>query len=108
MEFNAKPPFEITRLARKPIFVPDAVARGKGDYPNVVFPCGAVHDDGQWLVSAGLYDEQIVILAFTEAEIERALSNQSKHMITLALPPALWCARRTGRRPLSTCGSAIA
>lgn len=55
--FSATAPFAITRMTREPIIAgSDQDSRIHGG-PLVVFPCGAVLDDGQWTISMGLNDE---------------------------------------------------
>lgn len=54
--FESKPPFKIVRFVKKPILngsIKDTWAQGK---PLVVFPCGSIYRNGEWLVSMGIND----------------------------------------------------
>lgn len=70
--FEAAPPFRVTRYIPEPILIADA-ATNKDNYADVVFPCGAVHDGGRWLLSHGQHDRFCTIDAFDHASLERRL-----------------------------------
>jgi hypothetical protein len=40
---------------------------------EVIYPCGAAHEDGRWLVSHGINDEHCAISILSEADVARAL-----------------------------------
>lgn len=57
LSFQAKPPFAITYMSPCPILWPELSSYGRGPTKALVtFPCGAVYDDGKWIVSAGAND----------------------------------------------------
>ena len=54
--FRATPPFEITRWTPEPL-LRGSICDPREDWnPLVVFPCGAIHDGGEWLVTLGVND----------------------------------------------------
>lgn len=73
--FEARPPFAITRITPDPILWPDSSEplpdelKGK----SVVFPCGAIREGADWLISYGHHDVDCRIARFRHADIERAL-----------------------------------
>lgn len=73
--FDAASPFAVRRVCRAPIWLADPareslnVTRDK----TVIYPCGALLDNGRWLVSAGQHDAECLIGTFPAADIERAL-----------------------------------
>lgn len=55
--FNSSPPFSVRRMTLNPILTgSDQDSRIHGG-PLVVFPCGALYENGEWLVSFGINDE---------------------------------------------------
>ncbi len=71
--FSATPPFQPLRAIREPVYTPNERERPIGFPKSVIFPCGAVLQDGQWLVSAGVHDAECRIIAFDAVEIEKVL-----------------------------------
>ena len=63
-KFEAKPPFKITEISEKPIlYGNEADERALTDNsPLVVFPCGAIQKDNQFIISFGLNDEKTGII----------------------------------------------
>lgn len=61
--FKAKAPFEITRFTPEPLMV-GSIHDPCPQRPAVVFPAGAVHEDGRWLVSYGHNDFKCKIAEF--------------------------------------------
>ncbi len=70
--FAARPPFEMCRAAETPILLPDEHDRPPG-LVSVVFPCGALLRDGQWIISYGYQDRECRIAVFAAEEIEKRL-----------------------------------
>lgn len=69
--FEAKPPFRITRMSRKPLLAGsqrDPWWEGK---PLVVFPCGKVLKDGNWIVSMGINDICSAWLKIPHSDVEK-------------------------------------
>ena len=63
-KFEAKPPFKITEISENPIlYGNEADERALTDNsPLVVFPCGAIQKDNQFIISFGLNDEKTGII----------------------------------------------
>lgn len=63
-KFEAKPPFKITEISEKPIlYGNEADERLLPDNsPLVVFPCGAIQKNNQFVISFGLNDEKTGII----------------------------------------------
>lgn len=71
--FEDRPPFRINRIARVPLFRPDAAHRPNKSTPNVIFPGSAFLEDHLWHVAAGYYDQWSLLLRFDVNRIERLL-----------------------------------
>ncbi len=56
--FEAKPPFKVTRISKKPILSGSEADRRNPGAPVVVFPCGSLLRNGEWLVVGGSNDCQ--------------------------------------------------
>lgn len=54
--FEAKPPFRITGYTPEPLLSGSCHDRWNEGKPFVVFPCGAVHRNGEWFVTLGVND----------------------------------------------------
>ena len=54
--FEAKPPFKITRMTKKPILSGSQEDPWQEGLPLVVFPCGAVLQSNKFLVTMGVND----------------------------------------------------
>lgn len=72
MEMAAEPPFRILRVSKSAFMRASRFWPFPGDdwNPLTIFPGGAVHCDGKWLVSCGCNDAGIRIFEFSEAELE--------------------------------------
>jgi hypothetical protein len=72
--FEDKPPYRIRCMTREPILGADSIDGPRSYYRDhaVVFPSGALFEDGWWLVSLGIHDRT---LAFTVFEHKRLLEN---------------------------------
>jgi predicted GH43/DUF377 family glycosyl hydrolase len=63
-KFEACPPFKIVEMSEEPILC----GNGKNERvlpklsPIVIFPCGAIERDGQFIVSYGVNDEKTGII----------------------------------------------
>ncbi len=71
--FEAKPPFRVLKMTPEPIHVPDPSERPGPSTPYVVYPCGAVHENGKWVISYGHMDQSCRIAEFDEGAVERAM-----------------------------------
>lgn len=64
-KFNPSPPFEIIEISKDPILYgnekDERVLEGS---PLVVFPCGAIEKDNEFIISFGFNDEKIGILKY--------------------------------------------
>lgn len=54
--FSANPPFPITKITRAPILQGSYNNRMSTDKPAVVFPCGALINQGEWIITGGSND----------------------------------------------------
>lgn len=54
--FEAKPPFRVTRVSKKPILSGSENDQRNSGAPVVTFPTGVIHRDGKWLVVGGSND----------------------------------------------------
>lgn len=57
--FEAKPPFRLTRISKEPLSIGPLYESTPTTI--VVFPTGAILNDGKWLVSCGINDYRIVM-----------------------------------------------
>jgi predicted GH43/DUF377 family glycosyl hydrolase len=78
--FEAKPPFRVLRMTRRPVAVADVrdnpkVAQDTAGYKHshVVFPCGAFPLGDQWAVSVGVHDVWGEVRFYPMRELERRL-----------------------------------
>jgi predicted GH43/DUF377 family glycosyl hydrolase len=64
--FDANPPHRIRYMTREPILSASSIVGPWSYYRNhaVVFPSGALCDDGWWLVSLGIHDRTIMFAVF--------------------------------------------
>jgi len=68
--FEDKPPFRITGIIKEPILTGwEYNAHDKA----VVFPCGAIHKDGKWIVSRGFNDMACKIAIFDHEKLTAKL-----------------------------------
>ncbi|NQU26446.1 MAG: class I SAM-dependent methyltransferase [Candidatus Nealsonbacteria bacterium] len=71
--FDAKPPFRVRRTCPMPLYAVDGKRPDLGT-PFCVFPCGAVFENGRWLLSMGLWDDRIRLLEIAADEVEQRLA----------------------------------
>lgn len=77
LTMEAKPPFKVLSVAKKPILygceVDDLTSSDRKNVPfynpNVVFPCGAVESPGGWMISVGVNHAQCVLVNVTEKDL---------------------------------------
>lgn len=72
--FESKPPFRLARSSELPLLIPDRNHRPQPHVPFVVYPCGAVLRNNQWVVSFGYFDHRCELAAFDVNEVEKLLS----------------------------------
>lgn len=67
--FEARPPFRITKVTHEPldVAVPDAAGFG------CIFPCGAFHENGHWVVSCGVQDRWIELRYYSDQQLDAVL-----------------------------------
>jgi predicted GH43/DUF377 family glycosyl hydrolase len=71
--FNAYPPFQITRITPNPILWGDPETRSSEMIMNnhaIIFPCGAIFEDGLWKLSMGIHDHYLEIREFRHFELK--------------------------------------
>jgi predicted GH43/DUF377 family glycosyl hydrolase len=66
--FSSKPPFKLTRVSKSPIIEADKKSLAKYKHA-VVFPCGAILKDGEWIVSCGWNDAEIKLVKLSHEEV---------------------------------------
>ena len=54
--FSVEPPFRMTRMSVAPLLAGSVADTWTPGLPLVVFPCGAIHENGKWLVTFGVND----------------------------------------------------
>lgn len=69
--FEAKPPFRVTRMSAHPLLWAKPSERTSNGGADVVFPAGAVHRSGRWLVSMGVADDHTEIAEWDHADVEK-------------------------------------
>jgi predicted GH43/DUF377 family glycosyl hydrolase len=64
-------PFEIKEVTQYPIFFgfPSSISVEKSYQTNVVFPCGAIYEEGRFIISMGVNDHYIGHLQFDKSNI---------------------------------------
>ena len=66
--FEAKFPYKMTKISKSPII--EADKKSLADYKHaVVFPCGAIIKDDEWLISCGWNDAEIKLIKVPHEEI---------------------------------------
>lgn len=75
--FRAAPPFAPALFSPALLFEPPVRRRSPRpplatNYDSCVYPSGAVHDSGRWLVSAGLHDDACGLISLTHDDLLRA------------------------------------
>lgn len=69
--FEAKPPFRITRMSLRPLLAGSIADPWAEGLPLVVFPCGAVLEDGRWIVTMGINDYRCGWIEIPHKELEQ-------------------------------------
>lgn len=73
MAFEAKPPFNITKITGRPLLRGSAADRFSPHKPLTVFCCGAIHRRGKWLLSAGINDLDSAWAVIPHDELEKEM-----------------------------------
>ena len=73
--FQANPPFQPKRIARRPLMTADGRTKPASQYASVVFSCGAVRKDHLWYISSGIHDRWTEIHKFSHVELESLLDD---------------------------------
>ncbi len=72
--FEGAPPFRPLRYTPAPLLWPDATERHpKQSWASVVFPCGAILEDGIWRVSYGRQEQFAEIAEWRHADVEAVM-----------------------------------
>jgi predicted GH43/DUF377 family glycosyl hydrolase len=71
--FDAKPPFAIKRYIPKPILWANMATKPADQYAHAIFPCGAILDGDEWIISAGEHDRWSVIHFIKNSDLESQL-----------------------------------
>ena len=83
--FQASPPFRITRMTPAPLLLA-AEPRPAGQKQWIIFPCGAIRDGRQWIISYGQHDCESWLAWFDAAAVENALVKIDGDGPRLSLP----------------------
>lgn len=83
--FTNKPPFRVQRFIAEPIMVADGATRPGDQYCACVFPCGAVVDGDDLVISSGVHDRWTELQRFSIADLESRMRRIG--------PPAWWAMR---------------
>lgn len=73
-QFEAKPPFRITRMTKKPILSGSHEDPWAEGLPLVVFPCGAIFVKGKWVVTMGVNDYCTAMMEIPHGDLERLMT----------------------------------
>lgn len=65
--------FQPRRWIPNPLLIPNKAEQPEGVKKLIVFPCGAVLENGQWVVSYGSFDKWSEVATFGVEEVESAL-----------------------------------
>ena len=71
--FEARPPFRVVRQTPEPLEWDDPATKPKPQYCPVIFPAGAILENGLWRVSCGIHDHWIAVHDWPEDAVERAI-----------------------------------
>jgi predicted GH43/DUF377 family glycosyl hydrolase len=71
--FDAAPPFAIRKMTPNPLMMAEMRTKPADQYAAVVFPCGAVLEDGVWRVSYGVHDRWTEIAEWDAAAVDAYL-----------------------------------
>lgn len=72
--FEAKPPFKITRMTKKPLLSGSQDDPWTEGLPLVVFPCGAIYSRGKWVVTLGVNDYCTAMMEIPHGDLERLMT----------------------------------
>lgn len=78
--FSASPPFQVTGVTPEPLLagsLDDPWGEGK---PLVIFPCAALHENGQWTISAGVNDLVSARIVISDKVLKRRLSREVRKL----------------------------
>ena len=73
-QFESKPPFKITRMTSKPILSGSQHDPWQPGLPLVVFPCGAIHKKGKWVISMGVNDFCTAIMELPHNDLMKLMT----------------------------------
>lgn len=65
--------FKVLRWIPKPLMIPSHAERPTDEHAFCVFPCGAIREGDDWLVSYGLYDQTCEVGRWKMADLEKEL-----------------------------------
>lgn len=72
-KFSAQPPYEILGMTSKPILTGSMHDRRNPGAPACVFPCGALLQNGLWLITMGVGDTACAWLEMPHGDLEKLL-----------------------------------
>lgn len=71
--FEDEPPFRVLRVTPDPLMRADPATKPQGQYASVVFPCGTVPRERDWLISMGVHDRWTELHTIAANDIERRM-----------------------------------
>lgn len=99
--FDQDPPFAPRRVSQVPLLSPDPCDHPGGHVPYCVYPCGAIFEDGAWLISYGYYDREVRLVQFSEETVNRALADVPRGLapqsVRASSPPSPFSPSETSR-----------
>ena len=95
--FEAKPPFRVTRWPKEPCMVA-AKDKWRGGHA-VVFPGGAILEDGKWLVAYGWQDAFCCLAWYDHEELLASLETRTLPPVAATLPGQTPCVKRFKMEP---------
>jgi hypothetical protein len=95
--FEAKPPFRVTRWPKEPCMVA-AKDKWRGGHA-VVFPGGAILENGKWLVAYGWQDAFCCLAWYDHEELLASLETRTLSPVAATLPGQTPCVKRFRMEP---------
>jgi len=86
--FLAHPPFPVSRFTPAPLLAANKRTRPPDQYACVIWPGGAVHEGGRWVLACGDHDRWSTIRALDHADLEAQL-------VEARMPPHWACRPQT-------------
>lgn len=83
LSFEAKPPFAVTRVSKRPILSGSKEDEWYQGLPLVVFPCGAIPIESHWLITLGVNDCTSAWIEIPHEEVFKTRSTKRRGKETI-------------------------